>query len=168
MLQKFHRAERKAIQAYRGFIEKAMGQGRRPELVGGGLVRSMGGWSQVLSLKGAGGVMQYDARILGGGDFVADILKEADRKSARFLPSQNREAVIGAVIQKKICRQEGIGEKVLCLGGRARKVSQVRAMIASHLRWEHGISMAEIARHVGVCTSAVANSLRKKEREDNK
>ena len=161
VLQKFHRAERKAIQAYRGFMEVGMGQGRRPELVGGGLVRSMGGWSQVLSLRSAGGVMQSDARILGGGDFVADILKEADRKSTRFFPAKNREAVIGGVIQK-ICQEEGVGEKELCLGGRARKVSQVRAMIASHLRWEYGISMAEIARHVGVCTSAVANSLRKK------
>ena len=167
VLQKFHRAERKAIQAYRGFMQEGMGRGRRPELVGGGLVRSMGGWSQVLSLRDAGGVMQSDARILGGGDFVADILKGADRKATRFLPAKNREAVIGGVIQK-ICREEGVGERELCLGGRARKVSQVRAMIASHLRLEYGISMAEIARHVGVCTSAVANLLRKKEREDNK
>jgi hypothetical protein len=167
VLQKFHRAERKAIQAYRGFMEDGMGQGRRPELVGGGLVRSMGGWSQVLSLRGGSGVMQSDARILGGGDFVADILKEVDRKSTRFIPAKSREDVIGVVIQK-ICREEGIGEKEICLGGRARKVSEVRAMIASHLRGEYGISMAEIARHVGVCTSAVANSLRKKEKENNK
>jgi len=167
VLQKFHGAERKAIQAYRVFMEAGMGQGRRPELVGGGLVRSMGGWSQVLSLRNASGTMESDARILGGGDFVADVLKEADRKSRRFLPVRTREAVIAAVIQK-ICREEGIGEKELCFGGRGRKVSQVRAMIALHLRSEYGVSMAEIARNVGVCKSAVANSLRKNERDGNK
>jgi hypothetical protein len=118
-------------------------------------------------LEGGSAVMQYDTRILGGGDFVGDILKEAEPGSTRFIPAKRREAVIGAVIQK-ICREEGVGEKELCFGGRARKVSQVRAMIASHLRSEYGISMAEIARHVGVCTSAVANSLRKREKEGHK
>ena len=38
VLQKFHRAERKAIQAYRGFMQEGMARKRRPELVGGGLV----------------------------------------------------------------------------------------------------------------------------------
>jgi len=31
----------------------------------------------------------------------------------------------------------------------------VRAMIAWHLSREYGIPMAEIARHVGVCTSGL-------------
>ncbi|MEE9565980.1 MAG: hypothetical protein V3W17_00615 [Desulfobacteria bacterium] len=30
---------------YLGYVKKGIDQGRRPELVGGGLIRSMGGWS---------------------------------------------------------------------------------------------------------------------------
>ncbi len=30
---------------------KGISRGRRPELAGGGLIRSLGGWSQVLSLR---------------------------------------------------------------------------------------------------------------------
>jgi hypothetical protein len=31
----------------RAYVEKGIAQGRRPELVGGGLIRSAGGWSVI-------------------------------------------------------------------------------------------------------------------------
>jgi putative transposase len=71
VLQQLHEREGKAIRTYRKFMEEGNGQGRRPELVGGGLIRSLGGWSQVLSLRGSREKMEYDSRILGNGDFVA-------------------------------------------------------------------------------------------------
>jgi hypothetical protein len=43
---------------------------------------------------------------LGGGNFVAEILKEADQKVTRYLPVKNREALIRKVIQK-ICQGRG-------------------------------------------------------------
>ena len=55
-----------------------MGRGR-----GGGLIRSFGGWSQVLSLRDSGEDVSHDARILGGGDFVEEVLKESDRNLRR-------------------------------------------------------------------------------------
>ncbi|MBM4351466.1 MAG: transposase, partial [Deltaproteobacteria bacterium] len=45
---------RKAIEKYEQFVREGVSQGRRPELVGGGLIRSLGGWSQVLSLRRKG------------------------------------------------------------------------------------------------------------------
>jgi hypothetical protein len=110
VLQQFHRNEKKAIRVYRRFMEEGKDQGRRPELVGGGLVRSMGGWSQVLSLRSRGEIGEHDSRILGGGDFVAEILKEADQKVTRYLPIKKREALIKDVIQK-ISQEEEVGEK---------------------------------------------------------
>ena len=164
VLRQFHRNEKRAIRAYRRFMEEGKDQGRRRELVGGGLVRSMGGWSQVLSLRGRGEIGEHDSRILGGGDFVAEILKEADQKVTRYLPVKNREALIRKVI-RKICQEEGVEEKEVGLGGQARRVTSVRVKVAWELNREYGIPMAEIARHVGVCTSAIANALRKMERE---
>ena len=43
VLHQFHEKEEKAIRAYRSFMEEGKDQGRRPELVGGGLIRSLGG-----------------------------------------------------------------------------------------------------------------------------
>jgi hypothetical protein len=167
VLEQFHRNKKEAIRAYRRFMEEGKDQGRRRELVGGGLVRSMGGWSQVLSLRSSGEIGEHDSRILGGGDFVAEILREADQKVTRYLPANKKEALIRNVMQK-ICQEEGVGEKVLRLGGQARRVSSMRAKVAWQLSREYGIPMAEIARHVGVCTSAIANAFRKIEMENKK
>jgi len=73
----FGRQKKEAIKAYRDYVKKGIGKGQRPELVGGGLVRSMGGWSKVKSMRSKDAREMFDARILGGGDFVDQIIKEA-------------------------------------------------------------------------------------------
>ena len=66
----FGRREGKARKAYRKFVKEGITLGRRPELVGGGLVRSVGGWSEVVSLRRQGVKEITDERKLGSGDFV--------------------------------------------------------------------------------------------------
>ena len=167
VLRHFSNRERAAIRAYRRFIEEGKDQGRRPELVGGGLIRSLGGWSQVLSLRGKREGIDHDARILGGGDFVRDILKEADRGLKRQVRLSERREFIERWIEK-ICREEGMEEEELRMGGGRREVSRVRARISYDLNHGFGISMAEIARRLGVCTSAIAKAIKKREGEQEK
>ncbi len=62
---------------YREFVVKGIGMGRQPELLGGGLVRSAGGWSEVRSMRKAGIFQKSDERILGDGDFVRTVLAQA-------------------------------------------------------------------------------------------
>jgi putative transposase len=158
VLNQFSQTKGKAIRAYRSFMEEGIALGRRNDLVGGGLVRSPGGWSQVLSLRGKEKRIEHDARILGGEDFVGHILKEADKRLQRQLQIGGRKGPIDQVI-KELCKKEGIEEEELRNGGKRRKVSEVRARISFRLSHEMGISFAEIARHVGVCTSAVAKAV---------
>jgi REP element-mobilizing transposase RayT len=160
VLQQFHEKEGKAIRAYRKFMEEGKQQGRRLDLVGGGLIRSLGGWSQVLSLRDSKKDLKHDARILGGGDFVQDILRDADRSLRRRLKLGERRRSIDRVV-KRMCEGEGIREEELRNGGQRREVSRLRAKISSHLSHELGIPMAEIARHVGVCGSAVIKAIQK-------
>ncbi len=42
-----------ARRAYRTYVERGISQGRRPELVGGGLISSAGGWSVVKAMRRA-------------------------------------------------------------------------------------------------------------------
>jgi len=49
VLSWFGNSEDKAKKAYRKYIHAGIDQGSRPELVGGGLIRSLGGWAQVIS-----------------------------------------------------------------------------------------------------------------------
>ncbi len=164
VLGQFHRREREAIRGYRRFMEEKKDQGRRPELVGGGLVRSLGGWSEVLSLKEKGERVAYDARILGGGDFVSEILAEAEHRVRRYLPLREKGAVAGGVI-KEISRKEAVYEDEVRLGGQRRRVSQARGKIALRLSREYGFSLAEIARQLGVCTFAIAKAIRQIEQK---
>ena len=162
VLKRFSEERRKGIRVYRKFIEEGKEQGKRLDLVGGGLIRSLGGWSQVLSLRDSRKGLQHDARILGGGDFVQDILREADRNLRRQLKLGERQRSIDEVI-KRMCEEERVSEEELRKGGQRREVSRLRAKISSHLSHGLGIPMAEIARHTGVCASAVVKAIRKME-----
>ena len=111
--------------------------------------------------------MGYDSRILGDGDFVSEIIREAEKKVRRYLPAGEMDNCIDKSI-KEICVKEGVGEQELRLGLRTRKYSGVRAKIAYHLSHEFGISRAEIARQLGVCTSAIAKAIQNIEGAKNK
>ena len=51
--------------------------GRCSELVGGGLIRSLGGWDEVKKMRLAGqDRIKGDQRIVGDTDFVMDVLSE--------------------------------------------------------------------------------------------
>ena len=68
-----------ARQHYRAFVEKGLKQGRRPELQGGGLVRSSGGdKAELLGLKKEDRE-KSDQRILGSGGFVERVLSNSHR-----------------------------------------------------------------------------------------
>jgi putative transposase len=76
----FAKREREARSAYFEFVTKGVGQGRRPDLVGGGLLRSVGGWKELKELRDNGLRVKGDERILGGSDFVEKVLREANER----------------------------------------------------------------------------------------
>ena len=164
VLKQFGQDKGKAIVAYRKFVQEGIEEGHRPDLVGGGLIRSLGGWSQVLSLRGKNEKIEFDSRILGSGDFVRKILKDADKKLDRQLQYSRRKETVDDAIER-ICKKHGIKEVELREGGKRREVTKVRGEIAYYLSREMGVTLAEIARNVGVGTSAVAMALKKKEVE---
>ena len=64
---------------YLRYVESGIEQGRRPELVGGGLIRSLGGWKAVKNARLRGqDRMKGDHRILGDSGFVMEVLEEAE------------------------------------------------------------------------------------------
>ena len=91
----------------RDFVSKGVALGRRSELVGGGLVRSMGEWSVVKSIRGQAGRELSDERKLGSGEFVRQVIEEADQRITYQVSLEERikqaEKYIG-----KACRENGI------------------------------------------------------------
>lgn len=164
VLGQFGSDRRRAVRAYRTFVEEAKGRSRRDDLSGGGLVRSLGGWSQVRSLRDSGESREHDPRVLGRGDFVEKIILEADAGIRRQLKNGERKKLIDRVIREQ-CQKESVLEMELRQGSQRRKVSTVRAKVGYLLNRERGISCAEIARNLGVSTTAIIKAV---EREAEK
>ena len=84
VLQAFGKRVGNARKEYFSYVEAGVEQGRRRDLVGGGLVRSLGGWAEVegLRLKGQEHI-KSDERILGDSDFVDSVLGQAEEHYER-------------------------------------------------------------------------------------
>ena len=76
----FSEKKRLARTRYRMYVEKGILDGKRPDLTGGGLLRSTGGWTALKGLRKAGIRVKADERILGDSDFVENVLKSAEEE----------------------------------------------------------------------------------------
>lgn len=161
VLSWFGKTEGVARRSYRDFVKEGIPMGRRPELVGGGLVRSQGGWSQVMTMRKRKVRELSDERILGPGDFVERIIEDAEKSFQRSFRNNLSFNDLETLILKA-CKGSGIHIDELRSGGRRREVSAVRSRLAADLVQEHGVSLAETARHLGVSTPAIWNLLLRK------
>jgi REP element-mobilizing transposase RayT len=158
----FGRTEVKAVPAYRAYVREGLSLGRRPDLVGGGLVRSAGGWAEVRALRRQKEPMAADPRILGSGEFVHELLRDAEARQVaawRRMPTLQETAGLMATA----CKQQGVAVEELRKGGRRGRLSVVRATLARELVAGRALSLAQAARHLGVSTAAISKILRKME-----
>ena len=65
---------------YRAYVEQGIEVGRRADLIGGGLIRSSGGWQAVKAMRRLRIHAKGDERILGESDFVLQVLKEQNEQ----------------------------------------------------------------------------------------
>ena len=149
VLGMFGRRVSSARKRYCDFIVKGIEMGRRPDLIGGGLIRSTGGWQAVKALQNLRIHLKGDERILGDSDFVLHVLKEQDEHMEHCFRLREQgyviEKAIGRVsklfslskreiIKPSRQRQRVKARSVLCylavreLGVRASAVSQILSM----------------------------------------
>lgn len=145
---------RKAVEKYEQFVREGVSHGRRPELVGGGLIRSLGGWSQVLSLKRRGVKVASDERILGSEGFIERLLSEAEEREKETLRLSRKVPEL-AILARRIVKEEGIEESELRSGMRKKRVVKGRRMFCQLAVGKMGYPGAEVARFLGVTTSSV-------------
>jgi hypothetical protein len=160
VLAQFGDREATAMSAYRRFVEEGAALGRRPELVGGGLVRSLGNWSEVKSQRRRGEAERSDERILGSGAFVERVLRDAEARTQRQYAANRQIKRLDRVIAEA-CKKQHASITELRSGSRRGNIPEIRAHLALKLVEDYGIPIAEIARRVGVSTSAISKSLRR-------
>jgi putative transposase len=153
---------KKAVEKYEEFVKEGAVQGRRPELVGGGLLRSQGGWSQVLSLRRKGIKVGSDERILGGDEFIQRLMSEAEERERETL-RLGRKVPNLQTLAKRITKGEAIEESELRSGMRTREMVRARRLFCQLAIGRMGYPGAEVARFLGVTTSS-ANRLASSEK----
>ena len=156
----FGKIEGEARRAYRKYMAEGLSQGKRPELVGGGVVRSYGGWSAVLSLRRFQERISGDQRILGTGDFVERVLCDSE-EPLRNRPSPLERSKRIETILREECQKGKIELGELRMGGRRGEIPRVRSEITQQLVKTLGMSLAEVARLLGVSTSAISKILQR-------
>jgi putative transposase len=136
-------------------VEKGIKQGRRPELQGGGLVRSAGGDTSVLFSKDKENRELSDQRVLGSGGFVGAVLQESERLlEKKYKPKRPIEELIEVVAGRL-----SLKPKLICSGSRQQKYSEARSLVAWLAVEETGHPAAEVARFLGISRVGVKKAV---------
>ena len=148
-----------ARKAYYSYVAAGIEQGRRKELTGGGLIRSLGGWAEAskYGLKGLGHV-KSDERILGESDFVEDVLSQASEKFERNYELR-RLGYDADRIASRVAAICEIEVNDIVLKGKQRKRVKARSLFCYWAVRELGMSLTELARRLGISVAGVGYSV---------
>ncbi|ORJ54766.1 transposase [Geothermobacter hydrogeniphilus] len=151
VLPLFSKRKKTAQKNYRQFIEDGVDQGKRPELVGGGLRRS-------LALQTASEDLQdFDERVLGSGDFVAALRKQGllDQAPSLLLDLDTLQTEIEAY-----CKLPTAGLRRRARGG---PVSKARALFCYCAVRQFNYSGAAVGKILKMGSSSVSRAAQRGE-----
>jgi putative transposase len=97
--------------------------------VGGGLLRSAGGWKGLKEARESGQRVKSDERILGSSEFVERVLREADEQLERRSRFRRRGADLRWLIER-VAVGFGVETEDLKTGTRSRKIGKVQRFAA--------------------------------------
>lgn len=147
-----------ARRRYRAFVQKGIVEGKRDDLVGGGLIRSVGGWAAVRELRKAKAFQKGDERILGDGDFVKSVLSEAKEAFERKFRLKEKGIDLD-YIANKAAEIIGIDPTLVWSKGRQSKVVQARSLLCYWATEELGVSQSVLSKRLALAPSAISLSV---------
>jgi REP element-mobilizing transposase RayT len=146
VLSRFGQSQKASRHLYRDFIMKGVAHGRRDELVGGGLRRS-------LKLTGQEEIEAHDERVLGTSDFVGRLREKNNLLEVLPVTIPLEELI------ERIATLWGIRGETLRHRIRTRKFSEARSVICYFAVREAGYNGEKVGKVLnmtrsGVCTAA--------------
>ena len=163
VLQLFGKRVSSARKHYLEFVERGLALGRRPDLTGGGLIRSAGGWKELKAFRSLGTHIKSDERILGDSDFVESILEEQNERLEQRYWLQMQGYDVDKVIELVAKLFELKAEEVLSSSKQPQRV-KARSLLCYWAVRELEISGADIARRLKISQSAVSRAVARGER----
>lgn len=169
VLGQFEQVGGQARARYREFVASGVEQGRREDLQGGGLVRSMGGWEKVQALRRGRERWAYDERVLGSSEFIERIWKEAER-----LESTNRTRKADDVtaylknLLTSVAAKYGLNVTELSGGSRRPEVVEARGVVSYVAVRFGGLGPTRLGRLLRVSRQSVLRGVEVGEQVMNK
>lgn len=152
-----------ARRQYRAYVEKGIALGKRDDLIGGGLIRSNGGWSNVKAMRRTKIFEKADERILGDGDFVQEVLARAEEKLKRRYALQAKGVSLERVADR-VAEQFNIQSSELWIAGKHRQRVRAKSLLCYCANRELGVSMARLSRRMNVSVMAVSYAVQRGEK----
>jgi REP element-mobilizing transposase RayT len=146
-----------ARRRYRQYVEKGIADGRRSDLIGGGLVRSAGGWSVVKAMRKGFDRIKGDERILGDGPFVESVLAAAqedlERKSRWQAAGYGFEWLV-----QRVARQLAIESEDVLAPGRYSRNVKARSLLCYWGTRELGMTTVELSRKLNLTQPTISQA----------
>jgi len=158
VLQRFGDKVSEARGNYRQYVRKRMELGRRPDLVGGGLLRSSGGWGVLKAMSKARIHLKGDERILGDSDFVKEVLSEHKEQFERryWLKAQGYD--IDRLVEMVAEVFKIVPQEILKPGNQPLRV-KARSLVCYWAVRELGMSSTSVGKRLGVDQSTVSRAV---------
>ena len=158
VLSRFGGNTRVAKKAYRLFVEKGILLGKRRELTGGGLIRSLGGWREVKAYRRLREHCKGDERILGDSDFVESVLAKQREYLERRYAVQAQGVDFKSVVTR-VGDMLGLEAETITAPGKQRRRAEARALVCYLATRELGMTAVSVARLLGVTQPAVTRAV---------
>ena len=158
VLKSFGQSVRQARRAYERFVAQGIKHGRRPDLVGGGLLRSVGGWAELKEFRDLGIRIKGDERLLGSSDFVEKVLKQADEQlEEKYRLQVNVISLQGLV--EKVARYYKIDPKNLKSVSKERRITEARRVLSYIAVRKLGYKCSDVSKAMGISAVTVSKAV---------
>lgn len=163
ILARFGKNLSRARLKYREFVHDGVEMGQRPELTGGGLIRSLGGWKVAKKSLTKMERLKGDERILGGSDFVREVLLRAEEELA--LRDQLKVAGYGLdELARDVAGLFDIEQRQIFSTGKYPRIVQARSLFCYWAVRQLGLTATFLAQQLHLTQPAVSIAVKRGER----
>ena len=158
----FGKSKGKARKEYESFVKAGLTQGRKEELTGGGLIRSLGGWTDAREVLKSGVHIMSDERILGDSEFVDGVISQSDEHYERRHRLKQQGYDLDR-IAKRVSELLGMEPDEIFSKGRQEKKVKARSLLCFWASRELGLSHTSLAKRLEMSVANVGFSVERGE-----
>ena len=152
-----------ARKKYKEYVEDGIKKGRRSDLIGGGLIRSIGGWAEAARLKEEESRLKGDERILGDSVYVMQVLNASQEEFERKYKLKTQGYDLD-FLAKRVSDIFNIKPEEMFSPGKYRKTVKCRSVFCYWAVRELGETATSLAKIFGLSQPAVSVSVARGEK----